>query len=105
MGYAEYGGERREPRASPGGQVRPRPARLGSEPPAAPADAGPRRRTADGAGAAPRAQSTGELRLRRCRYQPQGLVSLRLDVALRGREQEWWLADPQGDRDSCRACC
>ena len=84
-------------------QVRQRAARLGSQQPPSPAEAGARPRVADGARAASRARSQRDLRLRRRRHQPEGPVVVDLDVAPRRQRPERDLAHPQGDRDSGRA--
>ena len=103
MGHAEHGGERREPGAAPGRQVRQRAARLGSQLPASPAKAGARPRVSDGARAASRARSQRDLRVRRRRHQPEGSVVVDLDVAPRRERPQRDVAHPQGDRDSRRA--
>ena len=101
VGDAEHGGERRQPGAAAGRQVRQRAARLGSAPPHAPAEAGARRRAADGARAAAGTRSETQLRLRGRGAQSQGPLELHLDVASRRSDRS--LGDAQGHRDPRRA--
>ena len=100
-GDAEHGEGRREPRAAPRGEVRPRAARLGSATAHPPADARAGRRAADGARAASGARPPAELWLRGCLPQPRRPVECDLHLVSRREERE--VGDTQGDRDPRRA--
>ena len=85
VGHAEHGGERRQPGAAAGRQVRPPAPRLGPAQAQPRPGARPRRRAADGAGAAALARPEQGVRLRRRGHQPGG--SLGLDLALAPRQR------------------
>ena len=84
VGHAQHGEGRRESGAAAGGKYGHTAARVGPAPPAPRAGARPRRRAADGAGAAPGARPDTRLRVRGRRGVAQG--SLGVDLAVVPRE-------------------